>query len=493
MSNTDAQASMVGSDILNLITTGMYHSPLTVYREYIQNTADAVGSSSDSAAGRVEISIDPARRRVTIRDNGPGLSHVEAVRDLVPIARSRKQHGTDRGFRGIGRLSGLAFAETVTFRTRATGKQPVSRISWDGTALRTRAAQRTKTDSVIQECVEVTTLDGEGWPSHFFEVEIVNIARHAAGLMLNCDAVRAYISEVCPVPMSADFPFAADVEGLFDGNDRFMTVEIFLAGDEAPVTRRLGAGLALSEDREDLFVGFKALHVPAVDGDGDAAVGWLIHSSYLGAIPKGLGVRGLRARQGNIQVGDEKVFDAFFPGRAVSIAGVSARSISLTPALSRTGGATILSKVPHTRNLENHLDAIIRGIVNRCRKASATRNRARKLVATLADIESAYDLAGSGYLMADDARALIERTVQKLEYMQKTFAPMHVYALENVARLKDIEAKLTNFQPRRGRSPLGSIRRSEINTYQRVFHALTELSPSAGAAKKIIEAILAHA
>ena len=492
MSNTDAQASMVGSDILNLITTGMYHSPLTVYREYIQNTADAVGSSSDSAAGRVEISIDPARRRVTIRDNGPGLSHVEAVRDLVPIARSRKQHGTDRGFRGIGRLSGLAFAETVTFRTRATGKQPVSRISWDGTALRTRAAQRTKTDSVIQECVEVTTLDGEGWPSHFFEVEIVNIARHAAGLMLNCDAVRAYISEVCPVPMSADFPFAADVEGLFDGNDRSMTVEVFLAGDEAPVTRRLGAGLALSEDREDLFVGFRALHVPAVDGDGDAAVGWLIHSSYLGAIPKGLGVRGLRARQGNIQVGDEKVFDAFFPEERFNRWCIGEVHI-VDPRIVPNGRRDYFEQSPHTRNLENHLDAIIRGIVNRCRKASATRNRARKLVATLDDIESAYDLAGSGYLMADDARALIERTVQKLEYMQKTFAPMHVYALENVARLKDIEAKLTNFQPRRGRSPLGSIRRSEINTYQRVFHALTELSPSAGAAKKIIEAILAHA
>ena len=268
MSNIDAQPSMVGSDILSLVTTGMYHSPLTVYREYIQNTADAVGSSSDSAAGRVEIGIDPARRRVMIRDNGPGLSHAEAVRDLVPIARSRKQRGTDRGFRGIGRLSGIAFAETVIFRTRATDKQPITRISWDGVALRTRAAERTKTDRVIQECVEVTTLDGEGWPGHFFEVEIVNIARHAAGLMLNRDAVREYISEVCPVPMSADFPFAADVEGLFYGNDRPMTVEVFLAGDEAPVTRRFGAGLELSEDREDLFVDFEALHVPAVDGGG---------------------------------------------------------------------------------------------------------------------------------------------------------------------------------------------------------------------------------
>ena len=32
----------VGGDILSLITSGMYTSPLSVYREYIQNAADSV-------------------------------------------------------------------------------------------------------------------------------------------------------------------------------------------------------------------------------------------------------------------------------------------------------------------------------------------------------------------------------------------------------------------------------------------------------------------
>ena len=251
------------------------------------------------------------------------------------------------------------------------------------------------------------------------------------------------------------------------------------------MTRRLGAGLALSDDREDLFVDFEALHVPAVDGDGDAAVGWLIHSSYLGAIPKGLGVRGLRAREGNIQIGDENVFDPFFPEERFNRWCVGEVHI-VDPRIVPNGRRDYFEQSPHTRNLENHLDAIIRGIVSRCRKASATRNRARKLVATLDDIGSAYDLAVSGYLADDNARALIDRTPQRLEHMQTTFAPMHVYAVEDVARLKDVEAKLKNFQPRRGRSPLGSIRRSEINTYQRIFHALIEMSPSAGAAKKLL-------
>ena len=147
---------------------------------------------------------------------------------------------------------------------------------------------------------------------------------------------------------------------------------------------------------------------------------------------------------------------------------------------------------PHTRNLENHMEAIVRSIVNRCRKASATRNRARKLMA-LHQMESAYDLATSGYLRADNARDLIERTRQQVEDMQEAFTPMHVYAMEDIARLKNLDAKLRDFRPRRGRPPLGNVRRSDVATYQRIFQALTELSPSPGAAKKIIEAVLAYA
>ena len=483
---------MVGSDILSLVTAGMYHSPLAVYREYIQNAADAVESSANSTAGRININIDPARRRVIIRDNGPGLSNADAVRDLIPIARSRKHRNTDRGFRGIGRLSGLAFAETVTFRTRATDKEPVTLVSWDGMALRTLATQKSMMDRVIQECVEVTTLNGEGWPSHFLEVEIVNIARHAAGLMLNRDTVREYISEVCPVPMSANFPFAAEVDGLFDRKNRPMTLEVVLLGDEAPVTRRLGAGLVLSRDREDSFVDFEALRVPSVEGDGDVAVGWLIHSSYLGAIPKGLGVRGLRARQGNIQVGDEKIFDALFPEERFNRWCIGEIHI-VDPRIVPNGRRDYFEQSPHTRNLENHLDAIVRGLVDRCRKASATRNRARKLVAMLDETESAYELAATGYLMADDASALVERSLQQLSNVQESLAPMQGYVLEDIARLKCLEARLKDFQPMHGQPSLGRIRHSEINTYQRVFRALTEQLPTVGAAKKIIESILARA
>ena len=140
MSDADAPASLVGGDVLSLVTAGMYDNPLAIYREYIQNAADALAAAGNTANGKVEINIDSSELRVRIRDNGPGLPHEAATRALLPIARSQKLRGTDRGFRGIGRLSGLAFAESVTFLTRTRNDRPVTRIVWNGPKLRNRIA-----------------------------------------------------------------------------------------------------------------------------------------------------------------------------------------------------------------------------------------------------------------------------------------------------------------------------------------------------------------
>ena len=118
--------ALSGAGLLSLVTTGMYDTPLSIYREYIQNAADAIARSGLSVRARVAIEIDVSERRIRIRDNGPGLSREEALERLLPIGRSDKTLGIDRGFRGIGRLAGLAFAKTVSFTTRACEDQAVN-------------------------------------------------------------------------------------------------------------------------------------------------------------------------------------------------------------------------------------------------------------------------------------------------------------------------------------------------------------------------------
>lgn len=492
MPKNEAPLSLVGANILNLVTTGMYHTPLAVYREYIQNCADAIERSAWSDKGCVEVSINPGERSVRIRDNGPGLTHTEAKRELIPVARSRKRRGVDRGFRGIGRLSGLAFADMVTFRTRASARQPVTEIDWNGTTLRASTVGGADPGQIIQDCVEVRRVEGAGWPEHFFEVELHHVARHAAGRILNREAVRGYIGEVCPVPMSENFPFAQDVQKLFAGAGQPLTLEVRLEGESEHIRRPHGPRLNFSEGRTDTFVELQPVQVPAVDGDKNAAIGWVAHSSYLGAIPKELGVRGLRLREGNIQVGGDDVLDPLFREERFNRWCVGELHI-LDERLLPNGRRDYFEPSPHVRQIENHLESIIQGVVSRCRGASTSRNHARKVKTALEHAQSAYELAESGYLIAEDAKALIEQAMRNIQAVEDSLSPTDPNHEKNMAEVAPVKLKLAQFRPRRGRPRMGKVRSEEVATYRRIFRALTELSPSPTAAKQMIEGVLGYA
>ena len=260
-------------------------------------------------------------------------------------------------------------------------------------------------EEVVRDCVDVESLPGPGYPDHFFEVEMRGVARHAAGSLLNRDAVRSYVSEVCPVPMAAAFPYALRVEDLSRPNVPLMSLDITLDGDPEPVGRPYGETIQLSTNREDRFTDFEEVHIPSVDRIRDAAVGWIAHSSYLGAVPKGTRIRGIRARVGNIQIGDETIFDSLYSEERFNRWCVGELHI-LDHRIVPNARRDYFEPGPHLRNLENHLLPILRGIGEKCRAASAARNRTRKALSALSSIEETYELAISGYLVASDARAL---------------------------------------------------------------------------------------
>lgn len=492
MLNADAPETLIGSDILSLITVGMYDNPLAIYREYIQNAADAISTTESPKDGKVEINIDPSGLSVRIRDYGPGLSHEAALRALLPIARSQKQRGADSGFRGIGRLSGLAFAESVTFKTRAQADQPVTRIVWNGPKLRNAIAKAAQTERAIRACLTIETLPGAEYPAHFFEVEVGGVGRHAAGLILNREAVRAYIGETCPVPIVPPFPFVSKITNLFGKDKAPLVLDVMLDGELAPVTRRYGEMIRFSQVREARFTEFEEIDIPSTDGSDRAAVGWVAHSSYFGAIPKETGIRGIRARAGNIQIGDESVFEHLFPEERFNrwcVGEVHIMDSRIIP----NGRRDYFEPGPHTRNLENQMTAVIRRIAARCRTASATRNRMNKLQTALHQMDETYDLAMSGYLSAENAKALIGQALSRIQDVRESIDTINSHARETLEELHVLESKLRNFRARRGRPPLRGIAASEVPTYRKIFQTLAEASPSPRAAKEMIEAVLANA
>lgn len=477
---------LAGAGLLGLVTTGMYDDPLSMYREYIQNAADAVAASGDAEGGRVDITIDVRDRSVKIRDNGPGLSYEDALDRLLPIGSSSKRLGIDRGFRGVGRLAGLAFAERVIFTTRSCQDGPVTRITWHSDRLPDLTSSESELEEAIRECVGVETLSGTEYPDHFFEVEINGVARHSAGLLLNREAVRAYIGEVCPVPISTEFPFSEEVEGLLDGVETPLTLEILLDGESDPIERLYGESIYFSANREAGFTSFQEIHIPRGGGSGEAAVGWVAHSSYLGAIPKEQLIRGIRARVGNIQIGGEGVFDHLYAEERFNRWCVGEIHV-LDPQIVPNARRDYFQPTPPLRNLENQLTPILRDISARCRRKSATRNRHRRILSTLCNIEDMYSLASSGFLAVEDSARLVQDALQEVEEVRRG-------NLDNgsIERLDTVAEKLGNFSGEAGLQRFSEMMPSEVVDYRKVFSALAALAPSPGLAKELIEKVLAE-
>lgn len=480
------QGVTVGPSILGLITSGFYDDPLAVYREYIQNAVDEL-SHQDNSEGKVEITIDPSQKKVCICDNGPGLTYQECLEELLPIAQSKKSPGRDRGFRGIGRLAGLAFAESVTFLTRSIGGERVTRVVWSGTNLIGRSNPISVTGQAGQNHVSVETLDDLDYPEHFFKVELDGISRHAAGLLLNREAVRGYISEVCPVPMALDFPFSWNVEEMFKPGRSPYSLRITLDGELQPIWRQYGSTIDFAGNKQDHFREFEQFRIPCIGENAEAAIGWIAHSSYLGAIPKANRVRGVRARVGNIQVGDERVFDHLFDEDRFNRWCVGEVHI-LDPRIVPNAGRDYFEREPHLRDMENHLAPIFRQIAIRCRAASSNRNKEKRLAAALSEIEDTYELAATGFLGRDDAKALVRDALHRVSTVRErvcTGSSGEVY----IEILKEVEKKLNNLQIDDTCFPIEGVSSSEVLIYQRVFRTIVTAMTSPRGAQKVIEAI----
>lgn len=481
---------IIGGNILKLITSGMYTTPLCIYREYIQNAADSIASSDQRENGRVEVNIHVDSMRLSIRDNGPGLTHSQAIKELLPIARSSKHNRYNRGFRGIGRLSGLAFGESVTFLTRHKDTDPVTRIVWSGPNLMNGIDGGLSAEKTVSTYVTVDTINGDPYPAQFFEVQIDGISRYAASYLLNRELVREYIGEVCTVPFSENFPYSERLLDLFEEGEKPFTLEVLIDGQEPPVTRPHGNEVCFSGKYSYSFVDFEEIFIPALGGEGQAAIGWMAHLPYYGALPRKPGIRCMRARAGNIQIGDENVFDHLFSESRFNRWCVSEIHI-LDPRIIPNGRRDYFEPNPHLRNLENRLSAICRGLERKCRDASGKRNEKRRFLCFLESVDVAYELSISGYLSTEAAKKLIAEKLSNIEALLRKHEKLN--GLHNeVQMLEELKEKLINFKAKRGKTSFLGIAPPEVSTYRNIFQVLVEVSESPQEAKEIIEAILSQ-
>lgn len=369
----------VSKDVLELLSTAMYPDPLALYREYIQNASDSIdqaigeGLFAGRKSPRIDVVIDVEKRTVRIRDNGTGIPNKDFVNVLTSIGGSPKRGTKARGFRGVGRLAGLGFCQELIMRSKAASDSHVYQLTWDCRKLKQLLRDPNCTDdlnAVARQIVGITKTaqkDGE----HFFEVELVNVVRFRNDLLLNEAEVADYLRQVAPVPFSPAFTFGEELNARLKQEASLQTFLIVINNESEPLYRPFQDDFEVRKGLKDKFTSVEFFPIEGVSGENDA-FGWILHHGYFGAIPDRTGIKGLRLRSGNIQIGDSKLFEhAFTETRfnSWSVGELHTTSKNLLP----NGRRDALEFNIHAQNLFTKLQPLTKQIAGKCRSSSAAR------------------------------------------------------------------------------------------------------------------------
>jgi hypothetical protein len=436
---------VIGKDVLELVTGAMYVDPMTIFREYIQNAADSIEAAQSAklyrtgVRPRIDVSLDTAARTIRVRDNGAGIPASEFWARMTSIGASAKRGTRQRGFRGVGRLSGLGYAAEVVFRSCAAGEQRVSELSWNGRRLREvlrDARYEGGLDEVIRDvatCSAPQSSKGEA----FFEVELKGVARVGNDMLLNPDEVRAYLAQNAPVPYSSELNYSAQLEEFLASHGITSGLGIYLTGDDVAIHRPLTNRIRTHGRNTDALKEIEFFEIPSLDGSTQDAVGWLIHHSYLGAVPKSTGYAGMRLRSGNIQVGSPGLLDPLFTEprfNAWCIGEIHVLSSKIIP----NGRRDDFELNAHYQNLLSHAANIASRVSKLCRDRSIQRNRVRRatLLRQLAE-EQLLILRDrkAPTMIKEHYRKLVTKTLGQLRRIadDKKFPPEDQRAISKIA------------------------------------------------------------
>ncbi|RLD60532.1 MAG: ATP-binding protein [Bacteroidetes bacterium] len=310
----------IGKDVIESLTTSMYDDHRSIYREYIQNSADQIdiafeqGFIKSKEEGKIEIKINKNERSISIYDNGTGIPHEKVLPILKNIAQGVKDRAKHKGFRGIGRLGGLGYCDKLVFETSYYGETEKSILTWDAKQLRTIFNDRSKKEDAIEVIDTITSLKiiNAKAKERYFKVTLENVSND---ILLDKDNIHNYLSMIAPVPYK---------KGFFYENDIYEKAKEYdYSIDE--YNTYLNNNQIFKEYTTSVYEGDKQNNKKKIDQIFDIDFfeirnsynellcwGWFSNSKLKQQMPEINIARGLRLRKGNIQIGDENRLADFF-------------------------------------------------------------------------------------------------------------------------------------------------------------------------------------
>ncbi|WP_088186377.1 ATP-binding protein [Desulfosporosinus sp. FKA] len=333
----------IGKNAIENLTRAMYEDSKIIYREYIQNAADQIDYAIKHTLFKeelfIDIQIDKSGRNLTIKDNATGVRREMIESTLAYVADSDKVKGETKGFRGIGRLGGLAYCDRLRFITTAKGESQRTIMTWDAKALNIMLDDDSVKDDAGSLLQKIISYEWEDCPvdDHYFIVELLGITNENMEL-LDTEKVKEYISLNAPVPYDSKFYYKQKIYEYLqnkalprneykiyvDGEDilKMYTTSLF---EKNPAGQR--------RKYDDIY----DVRIQEFYNENDELLAWMWYgiSRFEKQIPHPLNeTAGIRVRQSNIQIGNERTLIPFFKearGNLYFIGEVHAVHKDLTP------------------------------------------------------------------------------------------------------------------------------------------------------------------
>lgn len=495
----------IGAFVLDTLTTGMYTCPLDAVREFVQNAADSIQSARKKAVigaeeGHVILALDPHKRTVAIRDNGTGIERSEVKEKLLNIGMSDKSITDDSGFRGIGRLAGIAYCKTLFFRTRASKDDPITVLELDCEGLRRAISpgsrQQTELSTIISEhSLFEEQKAGPKEESHFFEVILSDVTAGGADF-LDIAKLEEYLQQIAPVGFDAQrFMFAPKIkQWLKDHSLDLFTIRAFIRtqSEEREVFKpykgyyyRKGVkkDSVNKETRDAGKIEVKDIEFFPTNASSSSPFWlWYAKTELLGMIDDP--AAGLRLRKRNIGIGGPERVDEFFGDVAHSdtrfnqwfIGEIHILDNAVIPNARRDGFEELEPWLTERKNLIKFARARIQDV----RRASEIRNRPTQKVVHAATqvIRKAYKEIARGFgskAHRDELITKVHKAQENLvEAQQATRPESEVQQLDPLlSQLQDIEkeiAKTDHFALKRIKSDLDRKQRKVIQEILEILH-----------------------
>lgn len=306
----------IGINILETLTTGMYRDPFVMYREYIQNSCDAIDEAVSRNLiapedGRVDIWLDDDK--VTIEDNGIGIPGESFVTTLYSIGDSDKSSNLNKGFRGIGHWCGLANCERITFTSKAAGENAESVMTCDAEKIRAMMLEhRLKTklysiDNVLSATIKFSTNPVNDISKHYFRVEMERLEGEE---ICDLQKIKEYLSFVAPVGYAGGFIHKDKIIEYAEAiGYEIPEYNIYIQGEA--ILKKYQLTFDTRSKGEDKIFSVKFEDI--TDSNGNL-MAWLWYgvSTFKAQILSGCKMRDIRLRCKNIQLGGENTLQSLF-------------------------------------------------------------------------------------------------------------------------------------------------------------------------------------